>query len=271
MEENGPLTNKELGGNVSNRWLRRLLAIAAGLLIGYGILGTVSSVRRAAGLSLVDRGKPLTIKENGQINGLGPIPPELQQSAHDAVLLDKIDRPPFWDDFRAASGTLAGAPAAASSLRVIAPVGVVSESDRPLFRWSTEPGATGYRVNLLHKAVVVASSPLLAGAATSWTPAGSLPPNETYEWEVEAWRGRDRLAKAPAPLEPAAHFRVIDPATRAALQQLREKSGGSHLLMGLAFAHVGLQADAQREFEAFAKENPQSPLPNNLLSSLGSW
>lgn len=255
----------------SSRWSRRLLAIAAGVLIGYGVIWTASSVRRAAGIALSDHGKTITVRADGQISGLGPIPPQLQTAALDAVLRDKIERPPFWNDLRAAPETLAGAPAPANPLRVIAPVGVVVESDRPVFRWSAEPGATGYRVNIVNNAGAITSSPLLAGTARSWTPNESFAPNETYEWEVEGWRGDALLTKAPAPPEPAAHFRVIDPATRAVLQQLREKSGGSHLLMGLAYAQAGLQADAQREFESFARENPQSPLPKNLLSSLGSW
>ncbi len=255
----------------SKTWTRRLLAVAAGLLIGYGVLWTASSVRRAAGLELIDHGKAFTVKADGKINGLGPIPPQLQQAALDAVLRDKIDPPPFWNDLRTAPETLAGAPAPAQPLRVIAPVGVVVESARPVFHWSDEPGATGYRVNFVTKAGAVTSSSLLAGTATSWTPNESLAPNQNYEWEVEAWRGDTLLAKAPAPPAPEAHFRVIDPATRSALQQLLEKSGGSHLLMGLAYAQAGLQADAQRELEAFASENPQSPLPKNLLSSLGSW
>lgn len=256
----------------SRRWVNRALAIAAGFALGCGILWLTSTVHRAVGLSLVDQGRTFTVKSNGEINGLGPIPPHLQQAARDAVLLDKVDRPAFWSELQGAKETLAGAPAPANPFRVVAPVGSVVESERPAFRWSKAPGATAYRVNLLpRKTGEVTSSPLLAAGTTSWSPNESLLPNETYEWEVEALRDGEVIAKAPSPPEPEARFRVLDAAIQKSLKQLRAKSGGSHLLMGLAYAHAGMRADAQREFEELAHENPNSPLPKNLITSLTNW
>jgi hypothetical protein len=112
------------------------------------------------------------------------------------------------------------------------------------------------------------SSPLLPASATTWTPHEPLSPNETYEWEVEALKDGETLAKSPAPPEPEARFRVLDAASRIALQQVREKWGASHLVMGLAYARTGLVAEARREFEELARENPRSPLPKNLLADL---
>ncbi|HEY5035792.1 MAG TPA: hypothetical protein VII74_01525, partial [Chthoniobacterales bacterium] len=86
-----------------------------------------------------------------------------------------------------------------------------------------------------------------------------------------ASRNGEMLAKAPSPPEPEARFRVLDTATRNSLKALRAKSGGSHLLMGLAYAHAGMRADAEREFEELAHENPTSPLPKNLITSLTNW
>lgn len=256
----------------SRQWTNRALAVAAGFALGCGILWLTSTVHRAVGLSLVDQGRPLTLKSNGQIDGLGAIPPNLQQAARDAVLLDKVDRPAFWIDLQAAEETLAGPPAPANSFRIIAPVGNVVESARPIFRWNKQPGATAYRVNLLRrKTGAVVSSALLDAKSTEWSPNEPLLPNETYEWEVEASRNGEMLAKAPSPPEPEARFRVLDDATRKSLKELRQKSGGSHLLMGLAYAHVGMRDDAEREFEELAHENPTSPLPKNLVTSLTNW
>ncbi|HEY5035643.1 MAG TPA: hypothetical protein VII74_00760, partial [Chthoniobacterales bacterium] len=232
----------------SRQWINRGFAIAAGFALGCGILWLTSTVHRAVGLSLVDQGRTFTVKSNGEINGLGPIPAHLQQAARDAVLLDKVDRPPFWSELQGAKETLAGPPAPANPFRVVAPVGSVVESERPVFRWNKDPGATSYRVNLLRRTTgEVTSSPLLAAGTTSWSPNESLSPNEIYEWEVEASRNGEMLAKAPSPPEPEARFRVLDTATRNSLKALRAKSGGSHLLMGLAYAHAGMRADAERE------------------------
>jgi hypothetical protein len=257
--------------STKNPWAHRLLAIAAGVVLGYGILWAATSIRRAAGLSLIDHGRAFTIHSDGTVTGLGPIPADLQPTVRDAVLLDKIEPPSFWSGLRRGGKSVAGPAAAANSFRAIAPVGAVVQSNRPVFQWSSRPGATSYRVTLTNTASAITSSPLLSGAATSWQPNDPLTPNETYSWRVEAWRDGTLIAKAPTPPAPEALFRVLEPATRAALERLRETSGGAHLLMGLGYAHAGLQAEAQRELEAFGKENSRSPLPKNLLSSLASW
>ena len=141
-------------------------------------------------------------------------------------------------------------------------------TEKPILRWSAKPGATGYRVNLSKNGGEPVSSPILPANQTSWTPSENLSPNETYEWEVEALRDGELLAKAPAPPEPEARFRVLDPAARSALDQQRAKFGSSHLVMGLAYAKAGLVAEARSEFEQLAKENPESPLPQKLLAGL---
>lgn len=254
-----------------NPWAYRLVAIAAGVVLGYGILWAASSVRRAAGISLLDHGREFTIKSDGNVEGLGPIPAAFQPMVRTAVLLDEIDRPPFWQELRGEEKTKPGTLESALSFHAIAPVGAVVESDRPVFRWNAKAGATGYRVSVAGKAGIITRSPLLAGSATSWQPNEPILPNDTDTWTVEAWRDDALLAQAPPPPGSGARFRVLDPATRAALQQLRETSGGAHLLMGVAYARAGLRADAQRELEAFKNENSRSPLPKNLLSSLASW
>ena len=90
------------------------------------------------------------------------------------------------------------------------------------------------------------------------------------EWEVEALRGDDLIAKAPAPPAPEARFAVLPNDKAQELQRLRRQLHGSHLLLGLAYARAGLLPEARTEFEALTRENPQSPLPQNLLASLSA-
>ena len=253
-------------------WLRglgRAWPLAAGLVVGCAFLWLISEGHRASvDVALIDHGKRLVVSANGEIPELGPLPPDLQRSVHDAISLGKVDRPALPGELRGPRETLAGAPSPQGSFRVVAPVQSVVEAERPTFRWSKEPNATGYRVNLVPPGGAVVSSALLPASATTWAPHEPLSPNETYEWEVEALKDGETLAKSPAPPEPEARFRVLDAASRSELQQVREKWGVSHLVMGLAYARVGLVAEARHEFQELARENPQTPLPKNLLAGV---
>jgi hypothetical protein len=246
-----------------------VLPLAAGLALGLAFLWLTTIGRERSGrVAFVDQGKQLVVRQNGAIPVLGELPDDLQQAVRDAVSLGRITLPATLTDLGGSSEELAGAPASSGSLRAIAPIGMVTETEKPLLRWSAEPGATGYRVNLSKSGGELTSSPLLPPGQTTWTPAKNLLPNEVYEWEVEALRDGELLAKAPAPPEPEARFRVLDSATRARLEEQRRKFGGSHLVMGLLYAKAGLLAEARTEFEKLARENPQSELPGKLLTGL---
>ncbi|MGH8093683.1 MAG: hypothetical protein ACREIF_09450 [Chthoniobacterales bacterium] len=271
-EEMNELPAHDYAAGARPRWTRglgRAWPLAAGLVLGCAILWLISVGHRAgAGVALIDHGKRVVVNASGEIAGLSPLPPDLQRAVHEAISSGKIERPASLGELRGPRDTLAGAPSPEGSFHVVAPVGSVVEAERPTFRWSEEPGATSYRVNLVPPGDAVVSSPLLPASATAWTPDEPLSPNETYDWEVEALKDGETLAKSPSPPEPEARFRVLDAASRTGLQQLREKWGASHLVMGLAYARVGLVAEARRELEELVRENPQSALPKNLLTSL---
>ncbi len=245
----------------------RLLPLAAGLTIGIAIFWLTTIGREhSRSVALLDHGQQLIVRPNGTIPALGELPDGLQQAVRDAVSLGKIDLPANLAELGGSSAALAGAPTTKAGFQALAPIGTVTA--KPVLRWSADPGANGYRVNLAKNGGEPISSPILPASQTSWTPDEELSPNEIYEWEVEALRDGELLAKAPAPPEPEAHFRVLDAAGRAALEEQRAKFGESHLIMGLAFAKAGLVAEARGEFEQLAKENPESPLPKKLLASL---
>lgn len=244
----------------------RLLPLAAGLTIGLAFLWlTMIGREHARSVALVDQGQQLIVKPNGAIPALGELSGDLQAAVRDAVSLGKIDRPAH--DLRRGTGELGGA-ATDRSFRALSPLGTLVEKAKPTLRWSAAPGATGYRVNLVKNGGEPIRGPILPPNQTSWMPNEELSPNETYEWEVEALRDGKLLAKAPAPPEPEARFRVLDPAGRAALEEQRAKFSGSHLVMGLAYAKAGLVAEARNEFEQLEKENPENPVPKKLLDGL---
>lgn len=111
---------------------------------------------------------------------------------------------------------------------------------------------------------MVATSPRLPG--NSWTPP-PLKRGGVYSWQVKAVKdGREFIS--PRPPASQAKFRVLDSATLNELQQARRAYGSSHLLLGLLYARAGLLDEAEREFGALQKANPDSAQARRLLGEI---
>jgi hypothetical protein len=245
-----------------------ILPIAAGLAIGLGFVWWNSTQSNHGAITLRDSGKSIVVRQDGSIPAFGPLPPGLQRAVQEASS-GKIVLPPEVGGLRGSTGTLAGAPGSATGFTVVAPVGTLVESLRPVLRWTRAENVTGYRVNLARKnGEGIISSPVLPAGKTEWTPDEALTPGDTYLWEVEAFGQGEMIAKAPAPPEPEARFAVLPNDKRGELDRLRAKLGQSHLLLGLAYARAGLIDKARQEFEALARENPGNDLPARLIAGL---
>ena len=72
----------------------------------------------------------------------------------------------------------------------------------------------------------------------------------------------------PAPPAPEARFRVLGEADEADIARARSQSGGSHLVLAILYARVGLLDSAQQELQVLRAENPDSPELASLLASL---
>lgn len=270
MNELPPL-DYSLGDELPSRsrtsWI---LPIAAGLALGFAFLWwSTSEHKTARGLVLRDAGRQIVVRPDGEVPAVGPLPEELQSAVRAATSSGKAPLPPLLSQLRPSAGTLAGARDTSAQFAALAPIGTVVATGQPIFRWSRAPGATGYRVNLIRRSGGdVVTSPSLGAEVTEWTPPQPLAPGEVYEWEVEALRADELIAKAPAPPEPEARFAVLPNDQQKELQRLRSQLGGSHLLLGLAYARSGLMPEARAEFQQLAQENPASELPKDLLASL---
>lgn len=246
-----------------------ILPLAAGLALGLGFLWLSTAQQNRGSIALHDGGKEIVVRRNGSVPALGQLPIELQEAAGKAAASGEVELPRAVTQLRGANEALAGAPPSGPGFAVVEPVATLVENSRPTLRWTPQEGATGYRVNVASKSGgEVVSSPLLGDDARSWTPTAALTPNETYEWEVEAIRDGEMIAKAPAPPQPEARFALLPNEKREELAKLRKAFGSSHLVMGLAYAQAGLVEQARAEFDALARENPQSELPKKLLASL---
>ena len=243
-----------------------ILPIAAGLALGLAFIWWNSLSQNGAGIALRDAGKSLVVRQDGTVRGLGPLPAAFERTIANAFA-GKVAPPEEVEKLRGTRGALAGAPATGGEFAVIAPLATLVETPRPTFRWRKKEHATGYRVNLIGQGSEnVVSSPVVS--AMEWKPQQPLAPGATYEWEVEALRDGELIAKAPAPPEPEARFAILPNDKREELERLRATFGRSHLVMGLGYEKAGLIPQARQEFEALARENPKSDLPRKLIAGL---
>jgi hypothetical protein len=141
----------------------------------------------------------------------------------------------------------------------------------PQFRWTAFPEATTYRIRVASSTTgEIVMTELVPADQLAWNPTQALASGETYEWEVEALRGEQVVAKAPKPPEPEARFAVISEAELRKLDQVLQFSPRSHLVAGVAYAQAGLLDEATAEFAELAKENPESEIPKRLIEQIKS-
>lgn len=134
----------------------------------------------------------------------------------------------------------------------ISPVATAVLDGRPTFRWKPLVGDWIYvvRVSGPDSSLVAESGDL---SSPEWTPASDLPSGITYQWQILARRGSERITFPQPP-----RFRVIDPATSQRLRELAKKRGGVHIMLAIEYGKAGLIEDARRELEL---ELPRSQYP----------
>ena len=208
-----------------------------------------------------DGGSRITLDRQGNLAGIRAAPRD-EQSIKAALQTGRVKVPASLAALRGASGTLMGQPVQ-RGLRLLAPVATISETDRPVFRWSALDGADSYTVTLFDVDLnqVATSGPL---ATTEWRAPDRLERGKTYIWQVRAVKGGQETV-APAAGAARVKFKVLEHAQAEAVERARKAYAGSHLLMGLIYADAGLLADAEREFGDLLKANPQSSVVRTLL------
>lgn len=143
------------------------------------------------------------------------------------------------------------------------PIGVVVESDRPNFRWSSSLPDANYEL-----AVFDDTGRLVVRGATrksEWQPEKPLVRDASYLWQVRAVAGERELV-APAADQPEARFGVLRADLATQIATARDRNAG-HLVLGVLYFNGGAIAEARREFEALAAENPDSRVARRLLAS----
>jgi hypothetical protein len=218
-------------------------------------------------LALNDGAGRVTLDAQGNLTGLESLPPADQQRIKTALTTRKVETPRTLRELKSASGDVMGSPTDAA-FALLSPVGKIVASNRPTLRWQPLRGATNYQVTITDPQAnyqEVAVSPALPD--TKWTVDRPLKRGRVYAWQVTA-RTENGEVKAPALNAPEAKFRVLEQAKANELARAEEAYAGRHLTLGLLYARAGLLDEAEREFQALVKANPESDVAKNLLRGL---
>ena len=224
----------------------------------------------------------ITLDSEGKLSGVDHLPSAYRRMVKNALTGQRIERSLSLAELtrpgvRSRKGFSTGEPspsggrdgesdARSAKFSVIEPFGIVILSDRPTFRWTRLDGATGYMVEVYDEWF----NPLVRSPQIidhSWTAPQSLKRGAIYYWLVKAIKDGQEF-KAPRPPAPQAKFRILDEATADELAKARRDYASSRLTLGLLYAQAGLLNEAEVEFQALSRNNPDSELGRRLLKQV---
>jgi hypothetical protein len=206
------------------------------------------------------------LNREGKLSGVDNLPPAYQRMVKALLTNQRLAKSPLLAGLNRPSSSLMGGDEQGNKFSVTEPVGRVVLSDRPTFRWSHLDGTTGYVVEVYDKKfnLAAASSQL---TVNSWTVPQPLKRGGIYSWQVKAIKDGQE-SRSPRPPTPQAKFRILDLAKVNELEQARRAYASSHLALGLLYVQAGLLDEAEQEFRALRKFNPDSALVEGLLSQV---
>jgi|SRR5215216_4618646 len=217
---------------------------------------------------LNDAGGQVIVNQRGHLEGLQALPPDLKESVERALATRGLPASPALTGWTTGAANLRSELEMQSTFAPLDPTDVVIETDRPTFRWQALEGTHEYIVTIYDARLrQVGSSGPVDG--TEWTTPNSLERGVTYSWQISALKDGKKVVSPKPPL-PEARFRVLDQLAVAALAKLKESAGSSHLAMGVFYWKHGMIEESEREFQALANANPDSPAVTQLLAKLRS-
>jgi hypothetical protein len=203
----------------------------------------------------------VTLDREGKLSGLAQLSLAGRQIVERALTTQSIEGSPLLSDLTRPDGTSRGSGNRSEEFSVIEPVGEVTITDRPTFRWSPLTGATSYTVEVYDESLrqVAVSQPV---TGHTWTATQPLKRGRIYAWLVKT-SNNGRVKVSPPAQE--ARFRILDRARLEELSNARRDYGSSHLALGLLYAQAGVLDEAEREFTALQRANPKSEIVNRFL------
>lgn len=202
----------------------------------------------------------VTLDQEGRLSGADNLPASYQSLVKKALSSQRVERSSQLEGLTRPPSSLMGSDPQ-REFSVLEPVGNVLLTNRPVFRWSTIEGTSGYVVEVYDQQFkLVASSP--QQTQNSWTT--TLPRGGVYSWQVKAIKDGQETT-SPRPPAPQAKFRVLDQGKANEIAKAKKAYGSSHLALGLLYAEAGLLREAEQEFRLLRRANPNSNFARNLL------
>jgi hypothetical protein len=216
---------------------------------------------------LNDGAGQVSLDRDGALTGVDNMPPAYRQMIRDALSNQRLERSPLLAGLpRHGSLLIRGPDNQVNGFSVIEPVGKVTFSNRPTFQWSRFEGATSYVVEIYDDAFqLISTSPTLSG--NTWAPPETLKRGGVYSWQVRAVKDGQEFITPRMPAPPA-KFRILDQARANELTRASRVYASSHLTMALLYTQAGLIDEAEQEFLALQRANPDSEITRRLLANL---
>ena len=207
----------------------------------------------------------LRLNGDGLLTGSNFVSAADEKRVQSAWQAGKLETPALLNQLRGNPDQLMGGGNTAT-FRLLAPVGTIVLSDRPVLRWQALPEAASYVVTVADSTTnfVLTSDAL---TTNRWTPARPLPRGRSYTWQVVAQRAGQAF-KAPANEAPEARFHIVEQTAVNELARVKRAYAGQRLLLGLTYARFGLLAEAEAELKALAQTNPQAEAVHKLWQAV---
>ena len=222
--------------------------------------GDPSAVR----IAVNDAQGSVTLNAKGTIGGLEFVEPRDERLIRESLTTGKAPTPAMLTKLLGKPGTTMGP--SNDSFGLLSPVGTVILTNHPTLRWELLSGASGYLVTVLDSGFgEVETSPMLS--ETEWQVTRPLRPGGVYLWQVRALKDGVEI-RSPSTKQGEAKFKVLERSKALEVERLKHAYSNSHLALGVLYANSGLLEEANREFEALARANPESKLVKSLIRSL---
>jgi hypothetical protein len=246
-------------------WAGAAAVILVAAFLGPRALRTTTHPTPVLVAQLNDAGGSISLDSSGRLAAPSPFDPSDAARMKDVLLHQRIEPSAAISQLANPPGTLLGERGSPSGLRLIAPLGTVTPSDKPVFRWQSSSSNTYVLAIYDSQYQKVAESPVLR--QTDWTPNRPLSRGQIYTWQLTALI-KGKQIREPLPPAPEARFQVLSQAEAEQLEKAQSEHTDSHLLLGILYARAGALDDAERELTALLAANPDSKLAKDLLTSV---